>query len=223
MPDALRSWWDLTGGAAGEHRRLTSCVAPAHEEVAMTRCRALLSVALLVPFLGGAAPRELAGVRMPTQVQVAGKTLVLNGMGIREATILNVDVYVAGLYLETRSSDAKRVLASAQIKRLELHFVREVTREQVIEAWNEGFGNNAGAQLPKLRARIRALDELMKDFRAGGTLTFTCVPGTGVQVEIGRELRGTIAGDDFARALLSIWLGPRPPNAGLKTGLLGRS
>jgi len=37
------------------------------------------------------------------------------------------------------------------------------------------------------------------------------------------DIRGklTIKGDDFARAFLSIWLGTHPPNAGLKTGLLG--
>jgi hypothetical protein len=30
-----------------------------------------------------------------------------------------------------------------------------------------------------------------------------------------------IKGDDFATAFLSIWLGPHPPNADLKSGLLG--
>ena len=36
-----------------------------------------------------------------------------------------------------------------------------------------------------------------------------------------KERIGTIKGDDSARALVSIWLGPRPPSADLKTGLLG--
>jgi hypothetical protein len=37
-------------------------------------------------------------------ITVAGKTLTLNGMGLREATILNIDVYVAGLYVEHPST-----------------------------------------------------------------------------------------------------------------------
>jgi hypothetical protein len=34
-------------------------------------------------------------------------------------------------------------------------------------------------------------------------------------------VKGTLAGDDFSRALLSIWLGASPPNPELKSGLLG--
>ena len=41
---------------------------------------------------------ELAGVTLPDTQQVAGKTLVLNGMGIRTKYI--VKIYVGGLYLE---------------------------------------------------------------------------------------------------------------------------
>jgi len=40
-------------------------------------------------------------------------------------------------------------------------------------------------------------------------------------VDVNGAVKGTIAGDDFARALFAIWLGARPPNAELKTGLLG--
>ena len=34
------------------------------------------------------------------------------------------------------------------------------------------------------------------------------------------EVVGTIAGDDFARSMLAIWLGPKPPTGALKRGLL---
>jgi hypothetical protein len=40
-------------------------------------------------------------------------------------------------------------------------------------------------------------------------------------VGVNGTVKGTIAGDDFGRALFSIWLGSRPPNPGLKAGLLG--
>ena len=33
--------------------------------------------------------------------------------------------------------------------------------------------------------------------------------------------KGPIPGEDFARALFGIWLGPKPPNPDLKSGLLG--
>lgn len=33
---------------------------------------------------------------------------------------------------------------------------------------------------------------------------------------------GTIEGAEFRRALMSVWLGKKPPNKGLKEGILGR-
>jgi hypothetical protein len=56
----------------------------------------------------------------------------------------------------------------------------------------------------------------------GHRIGFTYLPGQGVQVRAGGTIKGTIPGDDFARALFEIWLGAHPPNAGLKAGMLGR-
>ena len=52
----------------------------------------------------------LAGVTLPDSTQVAGKTLVLNGVGLRTKFV--VKVYVAGLYLEQKSSDPNAILKS---------------------------------------------------------------------------------------------------------------
>jgi len=52
-------------------------------------------------------------------------------------------------------------------------------------------------------------------------MTLTHKPGAGIEVDVNSKVQGTITGDDFARALLAIWLGPKPPNPGLKSGLLG--
>ncbi|MCK5377655.1 MAG: chalcone isomerase family protein [Acidobacteria bacterium] len=35
------------------------------------------------------------------------------------------------------------------------------------------------------------------------------------------ELKGTIEGDDFAAALLRVWLGAKPPTEDFKEGMLG--
>lgn len=172
-----------------------------------------------VPALGAAG--ELAGVTLPDQVTVEGRTLVLNGMGLRQATILRVRVYVGGLYLEARSSDASQIIASEGPKRLVLHFVRDVGRENLVEAWNEGFAKSAGPGLAALRDRVATLNGWMVDVKRGDNLTFTQIPGKGVAVEVKGEVKGMLAGADFARALWGIWLGDRPPNPELKKGLLG--
>ena len=164
---------------------------------------------------------ELAGVTLPDQATVESRTLVLNGMGLRQATILRVHVYVGGLYLEARSADASQIMASEGTKRLVLHFVRDVGRQNLVEAWDEGFAKSAGPGLAALRDRVATLDGWMVDVKRGDTLTFTQVPGRGIVVEVKGQTKGTIAGADFARALWGIWLGDRPPNPELKKGLLG--
>ena len=88
------------------------------------------------------------------------------------------------------------------------------------DAGNEAFekvASGQGAFAPK----IATLNSWMTDLKTGQRLVFTRVPGAGIEVSVNGAVKGTIAGDDFARALLSIWLGDSPPNPELKTGLLG--
>jgi len=182
---------------------------------------AILSV-LSLSLAAGAAAGELAGVTLPDRVQVDSRTLVLNGMGLREATFLKVDVYVAGLYLETRSSDSDAILRSEQAKRLVMTFVRAVGRKDLVKAWDESFLETAGAAFPALKERVATLDSYMSDVPNGATMSFTCLPGSGLVVEMQGSVKGTLAGSDFSQALFGIWLGAHPPNPGLKDGLLGR-
>jgi hypothetical protein len=69
----------------------------------MRRVLVLLFIALLGR---SAAAGKLAGVALPDSITVESKTLVLNGMGIRKATIFRAKAYVAGLYLENKSRSA---------------------------------------------------------------------------------------------------------------------
>jgi len=170
--------------------------------------------ALAVPASAG----KLAGVTMPDSKTVAKKKLVLNGMGLREATVFNVDVYVAGLYLETRSSDAKAIISSEQVKQIHLRFVRDVDRDDMTDAWKEGFKKNGGKAL---KSQLSTLNSWMSGLDDGESMLFTYVPGTGTTVVVKGKTMGTIKGADFARVVFAIWLGPKPPNGGLKKGMLG--
>jgi hypothetical protein len=163
----------------------------------------------------------LQGITMPDQVTVEGKTLVLNGMGLREATILKVSVYVAGLYLENKSQDADAILKSNQVKKIDLHFLRDVKADQLRDAWKEGFDKNCPKPCTVLQERLATLNSYMSDMKNGDAMSFTFLPGR-VDVAVKGKTMGSISGDDFAKVLLSIWLGPSPPNKALKLGMLGK-
>jgi hypothetical protein len=180
----------------------------------------LLSGMLMALGTEGAAAKECLGANFPEQIQVDGSTLTLNGLGVRKATMLKIDVYVAALYVGNPSSDPAAILASRTPIRVTLHFVRDVGAGDISNGFDEGFARSSKGQLPALQERIAMLEDWMTNISSGQTMTFTSRPGIGVQVDVNGTVKGTVKGDDFARAFLSIWLG-NPPNPEIKAGLLG--
>jgi hypothetical protein len=84
---------------------------------------------------------ELAGITMPDTLKVGDKTLRLNGLGLRKKSVFKV--YVGGLYLDSPSKDAGAIVASDQAKAIRMHFLRDLTKAQVVEGFQEGFEANA--------------------------------------------------------------------------------
>jgi len=130
-------------------------------------------------------------------------------------------VYVAALYVAKASSDANAILGSNAPSELVLQFVRDVGGADIAKGWQEGFEKNSKSQLPALKDRIAMLNGWMSDVKTAQRMTFIVKPGAGVQVDVNGAAKGTIKGDDFAKAFLSIWLGAEPPNPEIKSGLLG--
>ena len=192
------------------------------EGTRMKRNLLLVLVSVITMFgIGVAHGKDCQGANFPEQVQLDGGTLTLNGLGLRQATFLKVNVYVAALYVANVSSDPQALLGSNTPKELSLHFLHNASDDDLKKAWEEGFEHNAKAQLPALHERIETLKSWMADMKSGQRLTFIHKPGAGVQVDVNGTVKGLIKGDDFATAFLSIWLGPHPPNENLKSGLLG--
>ena len=181
-------------------------------------------VVVSAPVFGGAPAlgAECLKVTFSDSAKVAGTDLVLNGLGIRKATILAVKVYVAGLYLPQKSGDAGKIVGAKQPWQLVLRFVHDVDASDMRDAFEEGFKKNAGDKLAALHPRIEALNaRMVDDFKKGQYLSFTNDAAKGVTVDVNGAAGTAIEGADFASALLSIWIGHEPPNGDLKSGLLG--
>jgi Chalcone isomerase-like len=176
-----------------------------------------IPVVLAAPVLGA----ECIGVQVPDSVKAGDTDLVLNGLGIRKATLLKVKVYVAGLYLPQKSGDAGKILGTDQPWQLSLHFVRDVDASDIRDAFDEGFKKATGGKIEALSKRIETLNAQMVDFKEGQHLAYTYEPATGTVVDANGKIGGAIEGADFATTLLKISIGPEPPNEDLKAGLLG--
>ena len=176
---------------------------------------ALLSVAIVSPVFA----REVAGVTLPDTATVEGKTLKLNGMGLRTKVVFKV--YVLGLYLETPSRDATAIISSDQIKSLRMSLLRSVGGAKIAETIMEGFERNSKAQMGALKARLDKLRAMIPDVVKGDEIVLTYVPGKGTLVSAKGAEKGVIEGKDFADALFSVWLGANPAQEDLKKALLG--
>ncbi len=177
----------------------------------------LASEASARPALAG----ECVGVSVPDAISVDGKLLVLNGMGLREATLFKIDVYVAALYLEHRSADAAAIVNGEETKQLRIRFKRSVSRNDMLENMRRGFVAGAGARWPELNERFNQLEAWMPALQSGDEFVITYRPNVGIDVQRGNLSLGPIAGKDYADVVLRVWLGDHPPSAELKRGLLG--
>lgn len=170
-----------------------------------------------------ATAMEVAGVRLDDKVQMGNATLQLNGAGLR--TRLLFKVYVGALYLGEKQHSAAAVLGDAGAKRVAMHMLRDLSGEKLLEAFDKGLAaNNTPAELAALGARIKdfsAIFRTAKEVVKGDVITLDFLPGEGTRVSINGAEKGRIAGAEFNRALLKIWLGDEPVDEDLKKGLLG--
>lgn len=162
---------------------------------------------------------NLAGVTLPDAVNAGSTRLVLNGLGLRTKFV--VKVYVAGLYLPQKSSDADAILKSDEPKRIVMHFLHGVSKNQMADAFQESFRDNSPAASQQLKTDIDRLSGALEPLKEQDEMIFTYIPGQGTTLTVKGQEKVTIAGAPFAQMLFSVWLGPKPPNAGLKKGLLG--
>lgn len=164
--------------------------------------------------------RELSGVTMPESTRVAGRTLRLNGMGLHKEKIF-FKVYVAALYLERPTRDPREAITADEGRRMVIVMLRDVDRDAFLKAVEKGMERNTGSVTPALRERLDRLKRALPDLKRGNIVDFTYVPDLGTLVRgQGREM--AIPGKDFADAMFSVWLGPKPADPGLKRKLLGR-
>jgi hypothetical protein len=163
---------------------------------------------------------ELEGVTMPDTQLVDGRLLVLNGIGLRTYSVFDINIYVAGLYLEQRTANAETILHSPGTKLLDLRFLHDVDAEEARKAWRDGFEHNCqlSCYLDPHTAQqfLAAVTPIQKGDTA--RLLFN---STGVVVTSNGQLIGHITDLHFAEIILSTFIGPVPPTQRLKRELLG--
>jgi hypothetical protein len=180
----------------------------------------------------GAGPQ----VKEPaTQVEFAAKSadggLSLLGVGVRTKTMFNVKVYAAALYVTDSAVEGPLAVHKGKTttpaffkdltwgdfkKRIVLHFVREVTADQVRGAFKESLTTAD-------KAKVEAFVAAFGDTKVGQEYVLDWAPGGTLEITALGQPKPPIADKAFAAAVFGIWLGEKPIQEELKRALVSRA
>ena len=182
--------------------------------------KALAAAALAL----NAMAADVSGVKLEDKAQLESRDLVLNGAGLRTRFRV-VKVYVIGLYLPEKKSDAAAVLSLSGPKRAEIHMLRDVGADTFTDALVEGLkANHSEADYKALEPRVKELSDTMAQIGEAKNGMTIALEWTGSATRLavnGKPAGKPIAGEDFYKALLRIWIGDKPVQDDLKKSLLG--
>ncbi|HSV59747.1 MAG TPA: chalcone isomerase family protein [Variovorax sp.] len=192
----------------------------------MTRLSRWIALAALMTALGGAgaAPIDLAGVKIDDSLELNGNKLQLNGAGIRFKAVFKV--YTASLYLGKKCGSTDEVLAATGAKRMSITMLRDIDANELGKLFTRGVEDNSPRnEYSKLIPGLLRMSQVFSDqknLRPGDTFTIDWVPGKGTVVSVKGVPQGDpIKEEAFFNALMRIWLGSSPADYKLKDALLG--
>jgi hypothetical protein len=174
--------------------------------------------------LAGAQAIEVAGLKFDDTVKVAGKELKVNGAGVR--TRIVIKVYAMVLYLPEKKDTPAAVLESPGPRRFSLGLLREVTGEELGQAFMSGItANTDKAERSKFVNQLAQFGEAFVNIpqaKKGDVINVDWVPDTGTVMTFnGKPIGEPLKDIAFYNAVLKIWLGDKPVDSSLKPQLLG--
>jgi hypothetical protein len=161
---------------------------------------------------------KIGGKVLPDKMNAGENELLLNGAGLRKKLIIRV--YAGALYLLESCSDANKIIEADEPMAVKMHFIyKAVSPEKLIEAWNTGFSKSDTSNLQEEIATFNSY--FTEDAKKDEVYDIIYVPEIGTSVYMNNELKGTIPGLEFKKAVFSIWLGEQTELPKLKKAMLG--
>ncbi|WP_299769690.1 chalcone isomerase family protein [uncultured Dokdonia sp.] len=167
------------------------------------------------------AQTQVGDATLPNQMTLEGTNLVLNGAGMREKVVF--DLYAGGLYLQSKSSDAQRIINADETMAIKLDIVSKlVSSKKMKSAVDDGFEASTNDNIAPLADKIEKFKSFFSDkIVKTNVFDITYIKGQGTVVYKNGTKIGVIEGLDFKKALFGIWLGEDPADEDLKEGMLG--
>ena len=178
----------------------------------------IILFAYVMVFASAATAVEVEGIQFSDNYITEDKTLKLTGAGLLR--YWGFKAYTGALYLE--EGVAVDNVMDDTAKRIELEYFRAIKGKDFGPATDKSIAKNVdAATFERLRPRIEYHNSLYEDVQPGDRYSLTYIPGRGTELALNGEPKGLIKGADFAEAVFSIWIGPKPINNSFKKQILG--
>lgn len=170
----------------------------------------------LAALLCSASPAaEKGGIHLPQ----TRDGLPLHGAGVlRKGYFFRI--YVGALYAEAAHTD--RILTEVP-KRIDIHFFHHTPKKHMVRTAEKTLRKNLpDTAYETLLPKIKKLHAAFRDGEEGSCASILYEPGEGLTYLFDGEPVVIIAGDDFANAYFSVWLGERPSSRSMKEAMLNK-
>lgn len=154
--------------------------------------------------------KKIADTKIPDERLCGGKTLPLQGAGLRTATFLNIKVYVVAYYAADKVKKGEDANSKSRPICYEVTYLRDVDDEDVDKAWKFTFKESSEFPYSALDAHVKLLQDYLGEIKGERKHLFEMVEGKTILHENGK-VKGEIPGVEFQKNFFSIWYGKNPP------------
>jgi hypothetical protein len=177
--------------------------------------------ALVEPKTGHEYPDQIA-----VETPAGPATLVATGVGLREKTMMKVDVYTIVSYVDGAAAlgaePVPAILTLDAPKRLQMDLRRGFGRDKLVDTFVKTIAANFADQTPFAADLAVFLGYFERDAQEGDVIVFEYIPQIGLTTSLNGEVKGVIENFAFVTALWSVWFGEHPADDGLTRALVAQ-
>lgn len=186
----------------------------------------LLFVFLFISLIVPAMAQDIVEPKSGTKFTAKDGDTSLLGVGLRTKTFAKVKVYAIGLYVADAEIAGplkgkagtpefyRQIVASDFKKKVVMKFVRNVSKDQIQEAFRDSLKGVSG--------KTDEWIAYFNDVHSGQECIIGWTPGVGLETRVVGADKPAINDKALATAIFAIWLGEKPIQDDLKRDLVGR-
>lgn len=180
----------------------------------------MIIILLLCSYSFSAIAEKVHGVKIADDLKFSDHSLKLNGAGVRTKFFL--DLYVAGLYLDTQYDSAKAIIDANDEMNIRINIISDkITPDRFADATMDGFAHSTHGNVAPIRKEIETMIAVFRnELQLNDVFDLYYQPDVGVEIFRNNVLQATVKGLEFKQALFGIWLSDESVQNSLKKSML---